>query len=319
MSLCRDDYAPTNENPTQFEDSNNSEPADPDIPDHSARRGLPLAPDSVKLNRLPEPFVTDKGEVMSVAEAGETYLKVQRSNWNDNALTSKYERHRFKLYPQILEADRHFRMKYDDVTTAMVTRRLSPLDSSDRWLTPWECNEMLHGGTVHRSVRNALDYELGTLEYEWLAVTAPTRSAGTPHEHIYLWIDDPDNEVTTDTLRSALDKHIKHCTNAHEKHHRYRTDGTSGAITVQHDPALIDTVPDEFFNITENSQTYAETGRVLHNTRGAQYLASQLAHLPIGDLYAEDRDNPEEALFEGAALAWASPYNWFRTSGGVPA
>jgi len=56
----------------------------------------------------------------------------------------------------------------------------------------------------------------------------------------------------------------------------------------------------------------------LENTAGAQYLASQLAHLPLADRYAGDRDDPPQALFEGAALAWASPRNWFRASRGVP-
>ena len=276
-----------------------TEPADPDACDHPARRGLPLAPDSVKSERLPEPFRTYKGAAVTVAEAGETYLKVQRSNWNSEDYTSKYERHLFETYPRILEADRHFQMQYDGLTTVMLTRRLSPLDDAGNWLTPWACNEMLHGGGVHRSVRDTLGYHLGDFEFEWVAVTAPTRSAGTPHEHIYLWIDDPDDRVETGHIEPALDKHLKYCANAYEKHHRHRADGTDGAITVQQDPAVIGTVPP--------------------NTAGAQYLASQLAHLPVGDYYNPEKETPPQALFEGAALAWASPRDWFRASRGVPA
>jgi len=319
MSQRRDDYAPNNRNPAGPEDGPDTEPADPTTADHDTRRGLPLAPKSVKPDRLPDPFVTEKGQAVTVAEAGETYLKVQRSNWQDGTLTSKYERHKSETYPRILEADRHFRAKYDGVTTAMLTRRLSPLDESGEWLTLWECNEMLHSGGVHKSIRGALKYHLGHFEYEWIAVTAPTRSAGTPHEHIYLWIDDPDDDVTTEQIAPALDRHLKHCTNAHEKHHQYRADGTGGAVTVQHSPDLINSVPDEFFSIAENSPTYEDTGTVLHNTRGAQYLASQLAHLPVGDFYAKGRPDPPQALFEGAALAWASPRDWFRASQDVPA
>jgi hypothetical protein len=318
MSQSQDDYAPKNQNTAQLDSGHDTEPADPDNPDHPTRRGLPLAPSSVKPNSLPDPFVSEKGEVVSVAEAGEMYQRVQLSNLDESTLTSKYERHKCEIYPRILEADRHFRAKFNDVTTAMLTRRLSPLDDADRWLTPWECNEMLHGGKVHRSVRRALNYQLDAFSFEWVAVTAPTRSAGTPHEHIYIWIDDSDNSITIDNIFPARAKHLKHCTNAYEKHHRYRADGTGGAITLQHDPEIIDHVPNEFFSIAENSRTYTETGKVLPNTRGAQYLASQLAHLPLGDYYAKDRQDPPQALFEGAALAWASPYNWFRASNGVP-
>lgn len=256
---------------------------------------------------------------MTVAEAGEMYLKVQRSTWQDGTLTSKYERHKSETYPRILEADRHFRAKYDGVTTAMLTRRLSPLNESGEWLTPWECSEMLHGRGVHKPIRGALTYKLGDFKFEWIAVTAPTQSAGTPHEHIYLWIDDPDDDVTVDHILPARDKHLKYCADAYEKHHQYRAGGTGGAVTVQHDPDLIDSVPDEFFSIAENSPTYEDTGKVLHNTRGAQYLASQLAHLPVGDFYTKGRPDPPQALFEGAALAWASPRDWFRAGRGVPA
>ena len=319
MSQSQDDYAPNNRNPGKSEDCSDTEPADPTAADHTTRRSLPLAPDSVKPDRLPDPFVTDKGEAVTVVEAGETYLKVQRSNWQDDTLTSKYERHKSETYPRILEADRHFRTKYDGVTTAMLTRRLSPLDEAGEWLTLWECNEMLHGGGVHKSIRGTLNYQLDAFEFEWIGVTAPTRSAGTPHEHIYLWIDDPDDDVTVDQIVPARDKHLKYCTNAYKKHHQYRADGTGGAVTVQHSPELIDFAPDEFFSIVENSPTYAETGKVWENTKGVQYLASQLAHLPVGDFYDSQRENPPQALFEGAALAWATPRDWFRASRGVPA
>jgi len=266
----------------------------------------------VKVDQLPDPFVED-GASMTVAEVGETYLRVQRSNWKDGALTSKYERHLSELYPRILGADRHFQREYDGLTTAMLTRRLSPLDDGGDWLTPWQCDEMLHGGNVHKSVREAIDYQLWGREYEWVAVTAPTRSAGTPHEHIYLWIEDPDNGVGVEQFETALGKHLKYCANAYENDHRYRADGTNGTITVQHDPPLVKQSNDKVAERVVSGDTPPRT-----NTRGAQYLSSQLAHLPLADYYAEDRSNPPQTLFEGAALAWASPRDWFRHSRGVP-
>jgi len=298
-------------------ESHESEPADPEFPDHSTRRNLPIAPESVKTDRIPDPFVSE-GTVENVGDAGVTYLKIQKSNWNGE-MTSKYERQLHGTYPRILEADRHFQAEYDGVTTAMLTRRLSPIDDSGGWLTPWECNEMLHGGGVHKSVRRAIDYHLGDYRYEWVAVTAPTTSAGTPHEHIYLWVEDPADDLTTEHFAPALKKHLKYCQNAYEKHHQYRADGTDGAVTVQHDPDLFDRLPEGFFSISKHSQTRAETGIVYRNTRGAVYLATQLPHLHLGDYYNGQRDNPPQALFEGAAMSWISPHNWFRSSRGVPA
>lgn len=313
MSAHRDDYASTHGKSTAHTPSTQTEPADPSTPNHAARRELPLAPSSVKIDRLPDPL-TDGERPLTVEEAGTTYQHIQWSSWNSDDRTSKYERHRYQVYPRILEADRHFQTHFEDVTTAMLTRRLSPLDESDNWLTPWECNEMLHGGSVHRSVREALNYQLDGFSFEWVAVTAPTKSAGTPHEHIYLWIDDPGDNVTTAHLESGLEKHLKYCANAYPKHHDYRTDGMDGAITVEHNPRIVTETPDKIHEIVD------QTDSSMHpNTAGAQYLASQLAHLPIGDYYAAGRDDPPQVLFEGAALSWASPQNWFRTSRGVPA
>ena len=319
MSAGTDDnYGPTNQNQVQSHSGHDTEPADPGRNDHSARREKSLAPESVKPDRMPDPFVSETGEILTVAEAGETYLKVQKSNLNRDDVTSKHEYHKYDTYPQIQAADRHFQHKYDGLTTAMLTRRLSPINDAGNWLTPWECNEMLHGGNVHRSVRRALDYQLDAYEYEWIAVTAPTTSAGTPHEHIYLWIDYPTDNIGTDQLSSGLDKHLKHCNNAYEKDHRYREDGSCGALTVQHDPDRVDALSIPFYDIKEHCPTYEESGRAYRTTQGAQYIASQLAHLPLADFYNPEKEKPPQALFEGAALAWASPHNWLRTTRGVP-
>jgi hypothetical protein len=313
MIALRDDYGPTHGNTTSGGEAPTPEPADPKSPNHASRRKLPLAPPSVKRERLPDPL-TDGEESLTVDESRKTYLRIQRASWTSEGRTSKYERHRYHVYPRILEADRHFQTCFESLTTGMFTRRLSPLDESDDWLTPWECNEMLHGGRIHRSIREALNYHLGDYTSEWLAVTAPTRSAGTPHEHIYLWIDDPENSVTTDLLEPALDKHLKYCTNAYKQHHCYRRDGTDGAITVQQNPRWVKEPPAKIHDVIEETES-----SMYPNTAGAQYLASQLAHLPVGDFYDNERENPPLALFEGAALAWASPRNWFRASQGVPA
>jgi len=314
MSRSQDDYVAGNHPQDQVTHSRDTEPADPDNADHTARRDQPLAPDSVNINRIPDPFITDNGQVETVADAGETYLKVVRSNWNEKGVTSKHERHKSRIYPRILHADRHFQEEYDGLTTVMLTRRLSPIDDANNWLTPWESNEMLHGGSIHRSVRRALSYQLDDFDFEWVAVTAPTESAGTPHEHIYLWIDDPHNIVTADHIVSARDKHIKHCANASKKDHRYRVDGAERTITVRQTPPLAKQGGHKGVAkqvIRDNTAPYA-------NTAGAKYLASQLAHLPIADYYHGEKQTPPQALFEGAALAWASTHDWLRSSRGVP-
>jgi hypothetical protein len=270
----------------------------------------------VILDEWPDRLIED-GDPVTVGEAGETYLRTDRWNRNSDQYTSKHQRHLRELYPRILEADRHFQQEYSGLTTAMLTRRLSPLDNNCEWLTPWECNEMLHGGRIQRSIRDAIDYHIDA-EYEWLGVTAPTRSAGTPHEHIYLWIEDPDDTVTVGDLKPARDLHLKHCTNAYKHHHRCRGDTGGQAITVQHSPDQVDEIPDHFLSVLEHSPTFDKNGDIPKNTTGAQYLASQLVYLHLADFYDAARNDPPQALFEGAALAWVSDHNWFRHGQGLP-
>jgi hypothetical protein len=302
------DYAPTQ----RLNSPSDSEPADPANPNHAARDNLPLIPPSVSTACLPDPL-TDGERPLTVGEARKTYLKIERASWNSDSRTSKYMRHRKELYPRLLEADRQLQERYDGLTTAMLTRRLSPLDEGE-WLTPWECVSLLHGGTTRRRVRRCLNRHIA-LPFEWVAVTAPTESAGTPHEHIYLWIDDPENEVGVTDLAPALEKHLDGVATAYERHHEYEADGSGGAITVKQTPPCTQTVPEKFFQIREASEASARP-----NTSGAFYLARQLAHLPVGDFYNSNEPNPAEPLLDGGALAWASgeTYRWFRASQGIP-
>ena len=278
-------------------DPYDTEPADPSRLDHNVRLQLPLIPDTVKASLLPDPL-RDGDRPLTVGEARDVYIPIERSWLNTDYKKSKHRGHK-KHYWGVHEVERRI-LEYlsepDDLTTVMFTRRLSPLDEYDNLLTLWECDEMLNGGCIRRSVREALNYHLGDFEFWWFAVTAPTRSAATPHEHQYIWIDDPENEITTDHIAPALGKHLKHCPNAYERHHQYRRDGSDGAITVHHSPEI----------------------RSNGNTEGVTYVASQLAYLPIADLVDSSKDDPADQLFEGAALAWArgDVANWFRSSSG---
>lgn len=276
---------------------------------------LRLTPSSVDVSNLPDPL-HDGTRSLTVDEARETYLRIERASWNADERTSKHMRHRNELYPRILESDRQFQDQYEGLTTVKLTRGLSPFDESDEWLTPWELDAMLNGGAIRRSVREAINYHLSEkrdFDFESIGVTSVTQTTGAPREYIYLWIDDPDNKVSAEWLSPALDKHIDRCAKAFEENHAYHKNGIAGAITVRHSPPLASHSKDDFWKIQEDSEepSYA-------NTAGAKFVASQLVHLPIGDYHNSERSNPSDTLLNGGALAWASPYHWFRASGGVP-
>jgi hypothetical protein len=300
-----------------------AEPADPDPrrTDHERRRGMRIAPPSMKVDRLPDPLVTDDERPQTVREAAETYLKVQRSNWDSEAYTSAYERAR-GTYAGLLDADRQCRQEYDGLTTVLVTRRLSPLDDEGEWLEPLAIESQLHDEAARRSFTRALRYQLRSYDYEYAAITATTESAATPHEHVYLWIDDPEDAIGVEHFEPAVEKHVARVPNAHEDDHQIQAEGNHGAVTIRHDPPLVDHVPDavedDIEQIRAHSEAVGADESVPVNTAGAQYLASQLPHLVLSGVYDGTVDvHAEDARVDGAAIAWASQYNWLRSSHGL--
>lgn len=311
------------------------EPHDPDVdsPIYQRRRSTRLAPSNVKTSRLPKPLLecgcgdcpehvdplADSGDTtlaadachnpqpMTVERGTDVLLRYQRAAWNSDSRTSKYERSLGK-YQSLLEADRQMRRQYDGrLTTVMLTRRLSPIERG-QWVTPYELDQRLH--SPDRSVNDALRYRLRDYAYEYLGVAATTDSAATPHEHIYLWIDDSDDEINPSLFTSLIEKHVTVVTGASGEKHR-----VGEAITVEHNPPLVDHVPNRISRILDDSTTTAD-GSVPVNTAGAQYLASQLPFLPIGDVYCADVE-VDEAVIDGATVAWVGAHDTIRSSSGI--
>lgn len=246
-------------------------------------------------------------EVVSIERAREIYVRYQTSIRNSKK-TSKYERHRGKQYPTVLNADRHFRTEYENLTTVLFTRRVHPTWGDGNWWSPVMLDHFLHHDNVKQSIRDAFDYHLQDYDFESLRVTAPTESAATPHEHWLLWIDDPEDDVTVNDIIPALEKHLETVPTARPEDHSLHPDRESTAIEIRHDPPLVD----------EEQARIEESPELVPHTQAAQYLASQLAHLPLGDLWDPDKPNPQDTLLEGGAVAWASRHQWFGASQGVP-
>lgn len=276
---------------------------------------IPLIPSTVDVTRLPKPL-REGDKSLTVAEARETYLRLERAAWKTDGQTSKHMSHKKGLFPRILESDRRFQERYNGLTTAKLTRGISPFTETGERLTPWELDEMLNGGTIRRRVRTCLNYHLFEkrgFDFEWVAVTSTTQTTGSPREYVYIWIEDPEDDVSPAYLAPALEKHIDGCENARKEAHPFRESGMGGAITVEHTPPLVEYVPKKFFEIRKVSKAEA-----LPNTRGAAFVAKQLVHLPVGDYYNSQQKAPANTLLDGAVLSWISPYRWFRASGGVP-
>lgn len=254
-----------------------------------------LAPEEYSLS---EDFPTklrhgDDGPAKTRGEARATIVNFENHWQESEAFKSKVTGHR-DAYRRIHAVDRQVFKDFDNPTTAMMALRLSPSDANDNPLTLCECDEMLNEGWD--AVRRAFKRHLKDYTFAWAAVTGPTDN-GTPHVHVYFWIDDPNNEVTTDDLDPALGLHLDYCENAEPDGHEYDSDGSSGAITVRHDPVRVDT----------------DHGK---QTKGATYVAEHLPYLPLGRLGDDKVRNPTDAELDGAITAWLSGSKSFRHSRG---
>jgi hypothetical protein len=174
-------------------------------------------------------------------------------------------------------------------------------------VSPVALDGRLHGST--QAVARSLRYHLRDFDWEYVAVTAPTDTAATPHEHIYIWADDGDNQITAAMARPAIEQHVEKVADASEEHHR------SESIIIRHDPPLVDHTPDGISRILTESAV-ADDGRVPVNTAGAQYLASQLPHLVVRDVFDSEREVSDVAI-DGGVVGWATPHNWVRSSRGI--
>lgn len=314
--------------------SRESEPADPSQGEiYQRRRDTLMAPTDVDPDRLPKPFLkcgcnscdnsvsplaSDDRRIyaadvcpnpvpFTIKEAAEVYVRYQQSAWNSTNRTSKLQK-AIATYGSLLGTDRELRLQYDDLTTVLLSRRLSPI-SDGEWLTPFEIDERLHGDGTNTSVTRSLRHHLRKFEYEYVGVTATTDSAATPHEHIYIWIDDPGNTITTSDFKPPIKSHIEDAVATPENHRE------GEAITVEHDPPLVNTEPDKINHIQERSLA-ADGGSLPQNTRGAQYLASQLPHLSLAGRFTES-ETIDQIQIDGGTIAWATRHKWLRSSGGL--
>jgi hypothetical protein len=129
-------------------------------------------------------------------------------------------------------------------------------------------------------------------------------------------VEDPDNELASDMLQPAVDKHVASVATAtHEDHGQ-------GAVTLQHSPDRVDHVPAAYSAIREQTVTTGsgEYGpSVPANTAVAQYVGSQLPHLYLGHVLGESHGEQEhlDTHLKGGAVAWASPYETLSSSTGV--
>jgi hypothetical protein len=246
---------------------------------------------------------------LTLERAAEVFKRYARSNYNDPSKTSKVERE-LSSYRKIMERDRYARSEYgDNLTTAMLSFRVSPVveDGGERrWANPLLlCDCLLaHKPRVLRTAKRVRRH-VDAMEYAW--VVTGTEKFSTPHWHLYLWLDDPNDDVQPFNFRNAVKAHTEGY-NAFSKDHPIEEGGEEKTVTVRHDPSVVDTEDGTHAETEEGTvldlspilrEVRNANGEPYHEaTKGAVYVASQLPYL------AGLKSDAHEAEYQTAAIKW---------------
>lgn len=335
------------------------EPADPPQPDHAARRATPIAdPQSFDIHDLPTPlaecgcgdcsdsvdplyegtrfdtlpnrYATDEcpnPRPVTVERAGKLFRRYMISAVRDDSRPPYPVNRVERRYANIMEADRRMVEHFgDDLTTVLISRRLSPLSAEEsRWLTPLTVDARLHEEGAIRAIRRAVNRDLDGRDFEWLRMTATTEGCATPHEHRLIWVDDPEDEIRATDFENVVNLHVDHTTGATREDHPV-VDSESDAVSVKTDVEYAD-VPESVTSVIDHSETGDDTSSAA-NTCAAQYLGSQLPYWPLntavggngdarGDDASDDTHGADAAAWQGAAIRWASGRRWLGSSSGI--
>ena len=152
--------------------------------------------------------------------------------------------------------------------------------------------------------------------WEYVRVTGVTRSSGTPHYHLLVYVDDPDDELSIDTARSAVDSYVRANDRAEKRHHEVEPDQSDAGIVTH-------TVPQAYDDIDDNDLAevyyYRDEESFSLSSVFLTYMLSQYPSWVLEHIRSpEGRIDIHDPVVDGAAVLWASPYNAISTSQGFP-
>ena len=367
-----------------FDDILDSEPADPDVVDHTQRLQTPLAPLDTDVSTLPKPMVQcgcgeckarvdplsdeisdsdsafadvlDRDDYwakddcpnpvpMPVGRAIEAVYRYQLSAYQRDDFSSKLDRVK-QSHASILDSERDLLKRWGgDVSTALLSLRTPPIEqvemgcndgdtdniaqhgesgcptndcqSQRHWVPPTQLVDRLRDSW--RRVYDSLDYHLSGFEdWQYLWLIGTTDSAATPHMHVFVWVKDPDDDLSVDHVRPAVQSFVNNTPTARQKHHTV-TEGESDAAVVHTDSPRHDDISDDQLLAAMKRREVTDSP-MKYNTRGLPYLLNQrppwvIKRISDGTVNPDDRQTRLDLA--GLATSWASSKDWIGSSGGI--
>jgi hypothetical protein len=131
-----------------------------------------------------------------------------------------------------------------------------------------------------------------------------------------VYVDDPHNELSINTARSAVDSYVKANDYADKQHHEV-TKGESDAGIVTHTvPRDDDRIPDDSYKAVlehRDGDSFKPTSSFL------LYMMTQYPHFVLSHVWDGSSDlHAHDPLVDGATISFASQFDEYGSSRGFP-
>lgn len=254
---------------------------------------------------------------VTVAGARRIYQTTEGTRWANDMEGSAVQR-ALQKYARLMKADsavlrtdgeapdeyRRGKESYGDVTTVLVSLRVSPTDDEERVVTPYTLVQ--DAKDAWAEARDKLPTD-DAFAYYW--TFSGTDEWASIHLHCYLWFGDVEDEVSSQMFRSVVGRFCEVSGFAPWSAHFDGENGNvplkEGTVRVEHDPLLVD--PERLRSRSGGDGPFADVlddddsapKRLTEGedvqSRGAVYVGSQLPHLAL--LGAESDADAEIAAF----------------------
>jgi len=325
-------------------DKVDSEPLDPQYIDHQQRRNTRLVPSDYKADAQRTPLmecgcgqcsnaadpladvsafndiyagdICDNPRPLTLDKARDVYLGYKRKEMNTPDETSPLERTR-NLFGRVLGGERELLSQMDSPSLLFVSLRQSPIMEDKRrreWIRPVRLCEELH--SPWKNIRRLLSRRLSDKfpRWEYARVTGYTTSAATPHFHLLVYVEDPDDELSLDVGRAVVDSHLRGNQYAERRGHPVVEGESDAAMVTHHVPRETDQVG-SWSRISVNEHHDVDNKDTSNFIR---YMMNQLPHWVLDHIWENNDINNTSTLVDGAVISWASPYDDYGSSRGFP-
>ena len=195
----------------------------------------------------------------TIAGAREIYRKTEGCRVVNDVVGNDVQRGK-EQYGQVMRADsaalsvngkklnstkfRRPKGDYDDITTVLLSLRLTNTDSQNRLITPHrQIADCMDSWAEARSrlptdANSGLPSDTEHIAYHWLHTG--TDDWGSVHVHCYLWYADPQDTITRELFKPAVSEFVERASFPADCHLTDDGELVDGCVRVENDPLLAD-------------------------------------------------------------------------------